>query len=262
MQALIYLSLLILAISIVFGIFGRGGGSFRLPAIITFLTIPFYTAAGVSAFLVLIQGVSMLYIYGTKYKLVDWKLAFTLALVVTSMSFLGGFVSLTISPLILKILFAVVILISSYFIGKAENIAAKKGKIGVWHREFAGSSYNVNVLYILPLIALAAFIAGSVGISGSSLITPICILLGAVPLRVAIGNSSLLVVASGLGGFLGHALRGGVDWQLCLILGLVTVIGSQIGSRLHLRLNARYIRLGYAILLVVSAIWMVIKIFV
>ena len=242
--------------------FGRGGGDFYLPAIISLLSISFYTAASVSLFLILIQSISMVSVYSLRNRLLDWKLAFVLAMAVAIMAFLGGFVSHGIPAVYLKVIFAAFLLFSAYFMFKGMNIATvKPGGFGVWHRELPGATYDVNLLYILLPIGLAAFLAGMVGISGGGLIIPLAVLVGGVPLRIAMGTNTFLVLTSSSMSFLAHALRGGIDWELCLILGGAVLIASQIGSRLHTRIRERTLRRGFALVLIAASFWMIVKIF-
>jgi len=203
----------------------------------------------------------MVFVYSAKNKLLDWKLAFVLAIVVASMAFLGGFISYGIPAIYLKSLFAVFLLVSAYSMLKRKNVGARKGMFGVWHREFPGGSYDMNLLYIILPIALAAFIAGMVGISGGGLIIPICVLLGGVPLGIAMGTNTFLVLTSCSTAFLGHILKGGFDWELCLILGAMVLLGSQIGSRIHTKVKESFLRVGFVVILVVAAAWMIAKIF-
>jgi len=70
------------------------------------------------------------------------------------------------------------------------------GKFGVWHRKFGGGEYNVHILYLAVPVAVAAFLAGMVGISGGGLIVPIAVLLGGMPIRIAMGTNTFLVLAS------------------------------------------------------------------
>ncbi len=261
MEGLIITAIVLLCVSLVFSMFGKGGGEFYLPVIITILNIPFYTAAGVSLFLIFLQSISMVFVYSARNKLLDWKLAITLAIVVASMAFLGGFVSYGIPVAYLKTLFAIFLLVSAYFMLRRKNVNVSRGKFGVWHREFSGGSYDMNLLYIILPVALVAFVAGMVGISGGGLIIPVCFLLGAVPLNIAMGTNTFLVLTSSSMSFLGHALKGGFDFKLCLILGAMVILGSQIGSRLHTRVNESFLRIGFVIILVAAAVWMIIKIF-
>jgi len=66
---------LVFIISLIFSMFGKGGGELYLPVMLTLLNIAFYTAAGVSLFLIFLQSISMIFVYSQKHKLIDWKLA-------------------------------------------------------------------------------------------------------------------------------------------------------------------------------------------
>ncbi|HHE41379.1 MAG TPA: sulfite exporter TauE/SafE family protein [Dehalococcoidia bacterium] len=263
MEHLILTAVIIFCISLVFSMFGRGGGDFYLPVIITLLGVPFYTAAGSSLFLILIQSISMVFIYSTRHRLLDWKLAFVLGATVAVAAFLGGFFSHGIPAVYLKVTFAVFLLSSAYLMVKRVNIATvKPGGFGVWHREFSGGSYDVNLLFTLLPVGVAAFLAGMVGISGGGLIIPLAVLVGGVPLRIAMGTNTFLVLCSSSMGFAAHALRGGVDLQLCLILGGAVLIASQVGSRLHMKVKERDLRRGFSLILVMASLWMIAKVFV
>jgi len=262
MEPVIVTFVAIFALSLFFSMFGRGGGEFYLPTMISLLTIPFYKAAGVNLFLIFIQGLSMVLVYSLRNKLVDWAVALVMAVVVGTFAFSGGFFSHKVPDIYLKILFAVFLLVSAYYMLKNKAVKPVRGKFGVWHREFAGQSYDVNILYLVPPVALAAFVAGMVGISGCGLIVPLYILLGGVPMSIAMGTNTFLVLTSSSMSFIGHLLKGGVDWKLGLILGAAVLIGSQIGSRLHTKVSEKFLKVGFVVILIVAALWMIVKIFV
>ena len=75
--------------------------------------------------------------------------------------------------------------------------------------------FDVHIFYLVVPIAVAAFLAGMVGISGGGLIVPIAVILGGIPIgRIAMVTNTFLVLASSSMGFLGHAVNGRVDWSL------------------------------------------------
>jgi len=248
--------------SLVFSMFGRGGGEFYLPIIITFLSIDYYTASGISLFLIMIQGISMITIFHGKYRLVDWKLAFILGFCVAISAFLGGFISYRIPAIYLKILFSSFLLFSAYLLYKGYRLEAKPGKIGVWKRNVHGFTYHVNLLYIVLPISIVAFVAGMAGISGGGLIIPICILFGGIPLRIAMATNTFLVLTSSFMGFAGHMVRGGFNPILAIELAIAIIAGSQIGARLHIKVRENILRKFFALILVIAASWMIIKIFI
>ena len=132
--------------------------------------------------------------------------------------------------------------------------------MGLWHRRFSGGEYDVHIFYLVVPIAVAAFLAGMVGISGGGLIVPIAVILGGIPIRrIAMRTNTFLVLASPSMGFLGHAVNGGVDWSRCLIAGVVIIAGSQIGSHLHAKIDEKNLRVGLAIILTFAALWMVVR---
>ena len=92
----------IFATSLIFSMFGRGGGEFYLPIMLTVLSLTYYTCAGISLFLIMLQGLSMIIVYHGKHRLVDWQLALALGLTVGACSFLGGFLSYRIPAYLLK----------------------------------------------------------------------------------------------------------------------------------------------------------------
>jgi len=252
----------IFTVSLVFSMFGRGGGEFYIPIMLSFLPIDYYTAAGVSLFIIALQGFSMLTIYHGKHKLVDWKLAFLLGSLIGFSSFLGGYMSYRMPDWILKLSFSIFLLTSSYYLYKGKFLKPKGGKVGIWRRNIGNISYNINLLHIVPPIVAVAFVAGMAGISGGGLIVPICILLGGIPTRIAMGTNTFLVLLSSIMSFIGHTIRGGFDVSLGLIYGFAVIIGSQIGSRLHIMISEDVLRKLFSIVLLVAAAWMIIKMFV
>ena len=198
----------------------------------------------------------MLTIYSYKFKLVDWPLAFLLASITGFSSFLGGYLSIGIPPVYLKIVFSLILLVSALMLFMRKRVRLKGGGLGVWVRRVRGKEYKVYVFLIVFPIALIAFLAGMVGTSGGGLIVPLLIILGGTPLRIAIGTNTFLVLTSSMMGFLGHLVNGGVNWRMCLLFGLLVLLGSQIGSRLHVRVSEENLRKGLASILTFASLWM------
>ena len=251
---------LIFTISLVFSMFGKGGGELYLPVMLSILNIAFYIAAGVSLFIIFLQSISMIFVYSKKHRLVDWKLALVLASVVGGSSFIGGFFSEGVSAIYLKLTFSIFLIISAIMLFLNKKMRVQESKFGIWHRRLGESEYNVNILYLVVTVGLVGFLAGMVGISGGGLIVPIAVMLGGVPLRIAMGTNTVLVLASSSMGFLGHATNGGVDWNLCALFGVAVIAGSQIGSRMHAKVGEKSLRIGLAVILTFAALWMIVRV--
>jgi len=249
--------LLTFSISTFFSMFGKGGGELYLPVLLTLLNMSYFQAATLSLLMITLQGLSMIPVYSKRHGLLDWALALMLGGVVALSSFLGGFISYEVPASLLKLCFSLILAVSAVL------ILAKKEFRGVKflsiRRRVGDTEYDLQILLIIPPVALAAFLAGMAGISGGGLIVPLCVILGGVPLRVAMATNSFLVISSSSMSLLGHVLRGGLDIGLGAVFGLTVVIGAQLGARMHTRIGDREMRWLFSLILLSAAAWMLIR---
>ncbi len=248
------------ALALVLSIFGKGGGEFYVPILLT-VGLEFHKAAATSLFLLMASGATMMAIFGRK-RLVDWGLALAIFSTSGLGSFLGGFVSAEISPIYLKLLFAILLLISAYFISKPMNRRFDLNFGPMWFRSYQDGTYGIRLALVLPMVFAVGLAAGLVGISGGGLIVPILILFGGVPIRVAFATNSVLVLLTSATGFLGHALNTPIDWPFTLILASSVISGAVIGAELSTKIRVSKLRKSFVWILVVAAIWMIAKIWI
>lgn len=103
-------------------------------------------------------------------------------------------------------------------------------------------------------------LTGLVGVGGGFLIVPALVLLGGLPMRLAVGTSLLIIAAKSVAGFVKYvdvlAADGlFVDWTLIGIFAAVGVVGSLIGNRLSQRVPQATLRKGFAGFLVVMGVF-------
>ncbi len=254
------LGLLLFVIALVLSMFGKGGGEFYVPILLT-VGIGFNEAATTSLFILMVSGTTMMLVYHRK-ALVDWKLGFAVIASSASGAFIGGFVSADISPVYLKVTFAILLLISAYFMvkKKKETLPIQWGYI--WKRCCCGESYSVPVFVVFPVIFLIGFLAGMVGISGGGLIVPLLIILGGLPLRIAFATNSIMVLFSSALGFLGHGLRSHIDWRFTVTLAVFVAAGALLGASLSSRVRVENLKKIFVWILIIAAVWMVVKIYI
>jgi uncharacterized membrane protein YfcA len=130
-----------------------------------------------------------------------------------------------------------------------------------WERKIGEHHYRLNVLIILPLMILAGFIAGMLGVGGGLFKVPAVVLLGGVPMKIAVGSSSLMIGVTALTGLVGHALVGHFDPKLSLILGIAVFSGAALGARVGVRIDRRKHKKYFGYLLIFVAIWMALSAF-
>ena len=256
---MLIMSITFFFIAIILSMFGKGGGEFYLPILLSF-GLPYQKAATMTLFILMTSGITMTIVFRKK-ALIDMTTGIFIILFSASGAFLGGLVSADINPAYLKLTFAVLLLISAYFISKPPK---KEGlfQLGwMWKRTCCGETYSIPVFLVFPLIFLIGFVAGMVGISGGGLVVPVLLLIGNVPLRIAFATNSLLVLFSSALGFSGHIIRTSIDWTSTLILAGIIVLGAIIGANLSSKINLKHLKKIFVYVLIIAAIFMIFKIF-
>jgi len=101
------------------------------------------------------------------------------------------------------------------------------------------------------------FLAGMVGAGGAFILIPILLYIVRIPIRVTIGTSLWIVVASSLAGLVGKAVTGQVDWLLALALLAGALPAGLLGARLSRRTRPSHLAtiLGVMIALVAVRMW-------
>jgi len=245
--------------SFVLSMFGQGGGSVLVPIMIAF-GMAFHDASTTSLFVLSVTGISSLWVFA-RSKTVDWKLAIVIDPITDILAFITGYYAIKVSGSLLKIVFAIVMIISSYFMIKQPPIQEKgsqrKRRFGFWHRKFGDYEYDANLLAAFPICAIMGVLAGLLGISCGILKVPLLVLLCGVPIKVAVATSSFMVTLTGLGGFLGHSLSQAIDWKFVIMTAAVGFIAGQLGPRVSLKIDKVLLKKLFGYLLILISIWMI-----
>ncbi len=99
--------------------------------------------------------------------------------------------------------------------------------------------------------SIVGIVTGFVGVGGGFLIVPALVILGKLPMRLAIGTSLVIIAIKAAVGFakyehylLAHDMT--VNWETILIFTLIGAIGSMIGQRINARLNQQVLKKVFA----------------
>lgn len=79
---------------------------------------------------------------------------------------------------------------------------------------------------------VVGLVTGLVGAGGGFLIVPALVLLGGVPMPVAVGTSLLVIAMKSFAGLAGYLASVTIDWGVALMITAAAVAGSLVGSRL------------------------------
>jgi uncharacterized membrane protein YfcA len=92
-----------------------------------------------------------------------------------------------------------------------------------------------------------------VGISGGSFLVPLMVLAIGVPMHIAVATSTSLVLITATAGFLGHLTTGHFNLEMAMILAIVALTGSLIGTRLTLKANPKVLKIIFAVTSMIAA---------
>ena len=261
MDQTLILALVFIGISTLFSMLGMGGGILYVP-ILLFAGFSMSSAPSIS--LILIMGTSLAALSNFwKNNKVDWKLALMIDPPTDIMAFVGGYFSALVPDVILRTVLAGVLMVAGTLMLRQRK-AARLPRVGtshwwLWHREFRGEQYVVNLPLVLSATALIGLFSGMLGITGGIIKLPIMVLLCGVPMDIAVATSTVMVVVTALSGVAGHAVQGKVDWSTGLILAIAAIAGGLIGSHISLSMNKNRLKKGFGIAVWIIALRMVTK---
>jgi hypothetical protein len=101
--------------------------------------------------------------------------------------------------------------------------------------------------------ALAGLASGLFGVGGGVVLVPLLVVLVRLDQRMAHGTSLAAIVPIAASGTIGYALAGEVDWPLAALTAAGALVGTPLGARLLHRLPLRTLRVGFALVLFVTA---------
>ena len=260
-MTLAFVIIAFLVISILLSSAGLGGGAFYVPLLLA-LGFKFSVASSTSLFLITLTGFSAFSRF-QQVKLVDWKLALVMDLFTDIGAFVGGYTAWQFDTSYLKMVFGGLLILAAFFVfkmqGRQNSTRVVKRGWGYWHRVFGEFEYSIYVPAILPITFAIGYLSGALGVAGGLLKIPIMILWFRVPAKVTVATSSLMVGLTGLLGFTGHVLTGEINWLLSLSIGLIVILGGQIGAHFSIRLSERKLKRILAIVFLLISVWMIVN---
>ncbi|TCK06416.1 sulfite exporter TauE/SafE family protein [Phorcysia thermohydrogeniphila] len=219
------ISLISFFVSFIFGLGGLGSAVALIP-ILVFLGVPFHLARSAGLFTNVLSTLSAT-LHNLKKGLVDIK--FALPIVVASMLFspLGAYFSHFVPERLVGLAFALFL----FFAGVMIYIP-KKG----------GNRESSSPIFPLFVGSLAGFVSGFLGVGGGALISPLLIVAGFNPKKVA-AVTAFAVPFSSFIGFLTYWKMGSVDWKVVLFAGVPAVISGYLAAYLsHSYLSASLVK--------------------
>lgn len=226
------------------GLLGSGGSILTVPVLVYLVGEPEKLAIAES--LAIVGGISV--IGAVPYALkrqIDWRSVVWFGIPGIVGTTLGSALSVQLSGAAQLLLFAVVMLLAA---GMMFRPAVKEDTRVALRSPWQTSLEGLGV----------GILTGLVGVGGGFLIIPALVLLGGLPMGLAVGTSLTIITLNSVTGFLKHLsmVEGpGLHWTLILVFTFIGILGSFLGARLGKRVSNASLKRGFAGFLVVMGLY-------
>lgn len=222
-------------------IIGLGGGIVVVP-VLTFLGVPHTISSSSSLFAAFSNSVASTVSY-SKQKRIDYKTGLRLGLMSIPGTILGAVISAQVTPDLFKILFAIVLVASCYYLFIKKSLDTKQGNL------------SKKILVISSVISFFAGVLSSFfGIGGGIIFVPLMIIGLGLLVKNATATSQLILMFSSASGMITHALLGHADFEYALLLSVGAFAGGLLGARLSLEIKENRLRILIVAVIMVAAI--------
>jgi hypothetical protein len=240
---------LAILIGVSLGLLGGGGSILTVPILV--YAVQMDAKLSIALSLAIVGFTSLIGVYGHfKNKNVDLRTAGVFAPFAMGGTFLGAKLSQFMGGHVQLILFAIIMLLASFFMMRDRKESSSEGY---------EQPEELKVLWIALEGIVVGVITGIVGVGGGFLIVPALVLLGGLPMKKAVGTSLLIISLKSFSGFIGYLGLVQVPW---LFLGKFTFfssLGVFLGSYLVAYVSQKMLRIGFAWFLIVMGAFILYK---
>jgi uncharacterized membrane protein YfcA len=264
---------------------GLGGGVLIVPLLTLGFGLPLREAVGVSLICVIMTSSAAAGVYLEQH-VANLRLGMTLELFTATGALIGGSVAFLLDERLLAFLFAVLLLYVAVIMARAgtpepELDLADEPRDGDVTPEpavaavatipsdrpptllegLSGPGYSVRNLGRGVVVATGAGVVSALlGIGGGIIKVPLMNIAMGVPLRVATATSNMMIGITAAASALIYAIHGGLDVYVAGPTAIGVFIGATAGSRLGHRIDLRYLRLLFVVVMVYTAIEMLLRV--
>ncbi len=259
---------------------GLGGGVLIVPLLTLGFGLPLREAVGVSLICVIMTSSAAAGVFLERH-VANLRLGMTLELFTATGALIGGSVAFLLDERLLSFLFAVLLLYVAVTMARAgtpepvidpaddaTDVPAPASVDPVVPgapvsllEGLSGEGYHVRNLGRGVVVATGAGVASALlGIGGGIIKVPLMNLAMGVPLRVATATSNMMIGITAAASAVIYAIHGGIDVYVAGPTAIGVFIGATAGSRLGHRVDLRYLRLLFVVVLLYTAIEMLLRV--
>jgi uncharacterized protein len=245
---------------------GLGGGTLIVPLLTLGFGLPLLTAVGVSLICVIVTSSAAAGVY-LEQRVANLRLGMALELFTATGALAGGLIAFAIPERVLELLFAILLAYVAATMarrrdpGPANPVAAGSAAADAPERpdhsllvRLSGQDYRIHRLGAGVVGSVVAGVASALlGIGGGLIKVPVMHVVMGVPLRVATATSNLMIGITATAGAVIYLLRGEINPYITGPVALGVFIGASIGSRSAHRIQVRYLRWLFVVVLAYTA---------
>ncbi|PHR66714.1 MAG: permease [Idiomarina sp.] len=227
------------------GIFGSGGSILTVPVLLYLVNMPANLAIASSllivAFISLFGG-----LLSARKKIVSWPHVWLFGIPGMIGAYAGAWGGAAVDSRIQLLVFVVLMAIASVMMWRG--------------RSTTDTPNDVKVVRVIIDGLVVGAITGFVGVGGGFLIVPALVLLGGVPMILAIGTSLMIIALKSFVGFAKYysalsAQGYEFDWTIIAIISVAGIAGSYAGAWIGARLPRQKLQKAFAVFLILMAIF-------
>jgi uncharacterized protein len=254
---------------------GLGGGILIVPLLTLGFGLSLPEAVGVSLVSVIMTSSAAAGVYLEKH-VANLRLGMTLELFTALGALVGGSIAFVLDERLLSALFAGLLGYVAFTMARApsqehgpeissldEDVEADDEDDGPAERaldRLSGEGYRVRNLGRGIVGSTGAGLASALfGIGGGIIKVPLMNLAMGVPLRVATATSNLMIGITAAASAVIYLVRGEIDPYVAGPIAIGVFLGATLGSRVSHRIDLRYLRLLFVVVLLYTAFQMLLR---
>lgn len=241
-----------LIVGLSLGLLGSGGSILTVPILIYLVGEPEKVAIAES--LGIVGAISLVGVIPCAWKKeVHWRSVILFGIPGMMGTYGGAWIAAFVSGTFQLMLFAGVMLIAAVFMyadRPKRDAGAPIGQVSHawWKMVLEGLAVGV--------------LTGLVGVGGGFLIVPALVLLGGLPISMAVGTSLMIIFLKSFSGFFKYTevlanLGLSMNWDLILVFSLIGAAGSLIGRKIGSKISNENLKKGFAVFLMIMCIYIV-----
>lgn len=234
------------------GLVGGGGSILAVPALVYGVGLPL--AAAIPGSLVVVGASSAVAVLPRVRRGVNWRLAVVIGAAGTLTAYLGAAVNRMLDQRILLLVFAAIMVVAA--IRMLRTTEAVGGSCALPH---GGVEWRSCLPKAILTGVVVGFLTGLLGVGGGFLIVPALALVLGLPMALTVGTSLVIIVINSLAGLAAHAGEMHFDWMVVGAFAVAAMAASLIAGRLGRRLPEPVLKRGFAVLVLVVAVYVAVQ---